>query len=672
MDMRTSGSRQTRASALAELARDLDRAESVRAVKDLERRYAHAKQLGQWTSMSDLFTDEGIHARGDEVARGRAAIRRALSDGGPDGLSPGAVEIELIDQPLVTLSSDGESARARWLSIAFSGDGTGGTRIQGGIYENAYAREFGVWRITEHRYHPQFDGDHAHGWTNVDQQDLPIVPFHFDVNEAGVPIPPHTTPALPTDIPLTVLEDRVDALVDEDAVRNLQNAYGYYVDRRMWVDVLDLFSEDCTIIVEGQGKFNGHDGLRAFLASMGPEGLGYGELNDRPLFDTIVHTDPRQGKAVSRGIEFGMLGNVRARSAGWEICVYLNHFVKQGEDWLFSELHLYPVMRADYFEGWGADIGVGTTTAQPPLLAERPARVPDRAHPSRVADEFARVQAAARRLRRSLAYDGVENVSAAYGFYLDDFQWPQLAAIFATAGNKQSPFAGYYLGRERIAGSVTANWGAPPVTRPGISYHWRTQPVIHVSPDGRSAHLRTRLFQPRTSKEPSRPGDFYAAGFHGGMYPNDQAVLEDGVWRLWSLTIDEPYFTSIDWHGGWACVPPPRPGVMPRPSRLLSEYPPDVPMTALGRREEHFRGGTGELIEWPGILPMWFHYRNPVSGRTPAHFWPDCVPSEYLPTSRMTAHCYQMPPNGPHIDGVELPPPATTVDSPAARTEFSV
>src|SRR5690606_17832724 len=148
--------------------------------------------------------------------------------------------------------------------------------------------------------------------------------------------------------------------------------------------------------------------------------------------------------------------------------------------------------------------------------------------------------------------------------------------------NKQSPFAGYYLGRDRIAGSVTANWGAPPSTRPGISYHWRTQPVIHVSADGRSANLRTRLFQPRTWKEQSRPGEFYAAGFHGGMYPNDQAVLEDGVWRLWSLTIDEPYFTSIDWKGGWAAVPPQRPGASPRPSPLLEKYPPDIPMSVLG------------------------------------------------------------------------------------------
>jgi hypothetical protein len=44
---------------------------------------------------------------------------------------------------------------------------------------------------------------------------------------------------------------------------------------------------------------------------------------------------------------------------------------------------------------------------------------------------------------------------------------------------------------------------------------------------------------------------------------------------------------------------------------------------------------------------MWFHYRNPVSGRVPERYWPDCVPAELRPDTRMTAHGYQMPPPGP-------------------------
>jgi hypothetical protein len=340
-----------------------------------------------------------------------------------------------------------------------------------------------------------------------------------------------------------------------------------------------------------------------------------------------------------------LAGTAHPRGA-WRFSRFRNRFVKEDGLWKLKELRVTPLVQADYPSGWGnARSAVASITSEvltgPPPAAHAPA-----------SNDIADLR---RRLTRSLAYDGVENVSSAYGFYLDDFQWADLAAIFAEKGNKQSPFAGYYIGRDRIAGAATASWGEAPTMRAAISFHWRTQPVIHVSHDGRSASLRTRLFQPRTSKDPaaSRSG-FYMGGMHGGMYPNDQAVLEDGVWRLWSLTIDEHYFVSPDWKQGWAGARS-RDGAAPSPpSKLLTLYPPDVAMTELGRRAEGFRGGTGTEVAWPGILPMWFHYRNPVSGRVPEHYWPDCVPCERVPESRMTAHGYQQPPTGPEIDGLDL------------------
>ena len=92
----------------------------------------------------------------------------------------------------------------------------------------------------------------------------------------------------------------------------------------------------------------------------------------------------------------------------------------------------------------------------------------------------------------------------------------------------------------------------------------------------------------------------------------------------------------------------------PRENPLLKKYPPDIPISIMGKREEHFLGGSGDTVEWPGILPMWFHYRNPVSGRTPTNYWPDCVPCVKLPDASMTRHGYQMPPTGPEVDGEEI------------------
>jgi hypothetical protein len=349
-------------------------------------------------------------------------------------------------------------------------------------------------------------------------------------------------------------------------------------------------------------------------------------------------------------------------------------------------MRLYPLLEANYADGWAsggtshmAHGGLPAFTEPHPVTGqhvtidgfEELGSTPllDVAPVMKMAsvsgNEAARLIDAKRRLARSWAYDGVVNVSSAYGYYIDDFHWLEMASIFAEHGNKHSPFAGFYLGRDRVQAAATTMWGEPPELRSGISFHWRFQPVIHVSRDGRSANLRTRLWQPRTGmrREGAENSLLSTPGFNTGMYPNDQAVLEDGIWRLWSLTIDEHYMTSSNWKDGWAGVEPVSSEQAAGQSPLVERLPPDILMGELGRRAEHFRGGTGETVQWPGILPMWFHYKNPVSGRVPELYWPDSVPGLGLPEARLINHGYQMPPNGPEQDGIhiELTPPEAIV-----------
>jgi hypothetical protein len=650
----------TRADSLDSLARDVARVESVRAVKALQKAYAQYAQQGAWRDAGALFSANGKVIWGDKQVAGQAPIAAWLAarSGGAlaKGLAAGALHTEMIEEPLVNLSVDGQSAKARWMSLSFLGDGKGGARIEGGIYENEYVREGGSWKIAVAHYHPQYEGGYAEGWTNVGGADLPIVPFHFTSAEAGVPVPPAQGPAPASGATLAQLEQRIAALNDEDSVRNVQSAFGYYADRKMWDDVVDLFAKESAAEIGAAAIERGPEGVRkALIARMGPAGLQHGELNERPQFDVIVRVMPGGREAEARGIELGMLGDADKGKAAWEISVFRNRFVKEGKTWKLKELRIAPLMKADYHVGWGKGGLAAQRLAPLPFIgvAMKPLAGAVAAAPP---EPGATLADARRRLQRSLAYDGVENISAAYGYYLDDFQWKQMGEIFAAGGNKQSPFVGYYLGRKRIVGALDASYGPTPQTRRGISFHWRTQNVIHVSHDGRSANLRTRLFQPRTYKDRSDNGGLLKNSFYGGMYPNDQVVLEpDGAWRLWSVTIDESYFESPDWKGGWSAAKEPPKGVKFPPRELQAKYPPDIPMTDLGRREEGFRGGTGDTITWPGILPMWFHYRNPVSGRTPEKYWPNCVPCEKLPEASMTRFGYQMPPTGPEIDGVDMP-----------------
>ncbi|MFD2422742.1 nuclear transport factor 2 family protein [Amycolatopsis pigmentata] len=645
--------------AIDALARDVERLESLREVKDVQRAYAQFSQFGQWEAMAALFAEDGELRWGEEIATGREAIAAWLEAdaGAMDGRTPGTLHTEIVDQPLVNLSADGRTAKGRWHGMRFLGDGKGRARIQGGLHENDYVLENGRWRIAALRYHPQYEGDYTTGWTNVGDDGIPITPPHFTLDESGVPIPPPSGPAPRTTASAAELAERIARLNDEDEVRNLQAVYGYYVDRKMWSDVVDLFADGAVVRIDGAGVHTGPDGVRRAMERMGAEGLSHGELNDRPIFDLIVEIRPGGQEAIACGFEIGMLGNADKREGSWEFSVFRNLFVKDGGLWKLKELHITPLLAADYFQGWGDG---GTTPETERVVPEflEVTRKRDEsgtgategsADPSE--EELADLR---RRLARSEAWDGTENVSAAYGFYIDDMQWPEMAGIFAVNGNKSSPFAGYYFGRERILGAANAFYkGSRPADfrRARISYHWRTQPVIMVSHDGRSANLRTRLFQPRTSQTVTP--DF--TGFAGGMYPNDQAVLEDGIWRLWSLTIDEHYFNSPTWEGGWAMAEDrPAGSPNPPPSRLLEIYPPDVKLTELGKRQEGFRGGGGTTIDWPGIPPMWFGYRNPVSGRVPELYWPDCVTYRLRPESSMTAHGYQLPPTGPSIDGVDL------------------
>ena len=182
--------------ALDSFARDLDRAESVRAVKTLQRVYAQYAQAGLWDQLGALFATDGTfvfdgQVKPAETAREPAAIAaflRARYGGGYEGLRADGLSTMMIEAPVVNLALDGNSAQARWEAIIFHGHG-GKARIEGGVFENEYVRQGGIWKIAVVHYYPQYDGPYERGWTNWGGGDLPVVPYHFATETAGVPNP---------------------------------------------------------------------------------------------------------------------------------------------------------------------------------------------------------------------------------------------------------------------------------------------------------------------------------------------------------------------------------------------------------------------------------------------------------------------------------------------------
>jgi hypothetical protein len=664
------------------LVLNVERAESVRAVKRLQETYAQYSQFGLWTDMAALFADNAQLSYGKDDALGRQAIHDyflTTFGEGTHGLKPGGLHTQLVLRPLINVSADGRSAKGRWWEFSMTGRYGVKAEWAAGIFENEYVRERGVWKISRMRYNPMFAGPYATGWRNIDA-DQKIVPYHFTPDETGIPVPDLPASAMPPADPkmnpatvLAGLEQRISMMNEEDKVRNLQNAYGYYVDRKMWDDITDLFTTDGALSIADVGVYDGPKSIRRALERSGPAGLKHGQLNELMQLDMAVAIEPGGMEARARGLEFGMLGEADKGTAFYTLAIFENRYVKQNDIWRIREMRIFPVMKTEYAQGWaksqvvhppparehGPDrpvpaADVMTPGAIPVFFAPNPAtgkpvnlpagaKVVGRerllpapaphkpAAPSGNLD--ARITEAERRLAVSKAWDGAENMNTAYGDYLDDLDFGPLGKLFAKNGHKEVPFSGFYLGRERISArdaTAPAPGSRPRTTLP---LHWLTQPVILVAADGRSASVRSRLFQPGSSHT-------RAMGFGGGMYHN-QVVLEDGIWKYWSLVIDEHYFSSPTYEGGWSSAKDtPR-----RPPAPNTAYPPDIPLTKLGERERGFRGGVGDEISWPGILPMWFHYKNPVSGRVPERYWPDCVPCVQHPETSMKNHGYLLPPS---------------------------
>src|SRR6478736_2708148 len=305
-----------------QVARDVGRLESLRAVKDLQRSYAQYAQFGLWSEMADLFASNGKIVWGDEVVVTRPAMGKWLAGHGAPMANPGALNTELIDDPLVNLSVDGLSAKGRWRGLALRGDGQGRAWIEGGLYENDYVVEQGRWKIATLHYYPQYEGDYKTGVSNIGEKDLPIVPYHFTVDETGIPVPEAQGTPPVSGATLRALADRVGGLNAE---------------------------------------------VRRAMELMGPQGLREGILNDHLPFDTIVRVMPGGLEAYARGTELAMIGDAGAGTSRWQVTVFRNRFVREDGLWKIREMRITPLMDADHAPGWGAGGALGAT--RPPMPA---------------------------------------------------------------------------------------------------------------------------------------------------------------------------------------------------------------------------------------------------------------------------------------------------------------
>src|SRR4029079_3260437 len=203
-----------------------------------------------------------------------------------------------------------------------------------GFFQNTGVKDDGVWKLKDLRYFPTFISDYDLGWGKDAQpaptasKDLPpdrpptsvyaiypkahIPPYHYD-NPVSKLAPRYPEArARPTDAAIKAIRAPVDAskaargsrsqpkdveaLVaqaeqqvgrgkDFYEIDNLIDGYGYYLDKNLWTDLANLFSEHGTIELAQRGVYVGQERVRAALFNVfGKEG---------PQENRLRHTQPR-------------------------------------------------------------------------------------------------------------------------------------------------------------------------------------------------------------------------------------------------------------------------------------------------------------------------------------------------------------------------------------------
>ncbi|MCP5146192.1 MAG: nuclear transport factor 2 family protein [Gammaproteobacteria bacterium] len=368
--------------------------------------------------VAGLFADNGtmeFSQRG--VYIGRDHINKAMALFCPHGLQQGHLQNQLLVQPVIHVSEDGTRAFARLRSMAMMGtyDAVG---IWGdAIYEMELVKTDGRWQILHDHSYATFYSLYNEGFargvrpapgisstlppdappTEV-YQALPGVylpAFHYPHPVTGKPIygglPKIALSAAPKPVPaditghddIAALAERVTLLEDHKAVEDLQRTYGFMVDKALWGEVSELFTDDGTLEIGGRGIFVGQQRIHEYLLFLGKEGPLHGRLINHIQLQPVVHVSA-DGKTAKARMRFVAQGgdatdpeNPPKDAPGVPTNGYLgmgtyeNEYVKDNGVWKIKTLHAYFRMYTVDNQGWGK-VALPITTVEPLLPPDRP------------------------------------------------------------------------------------------------------------------------------------------------------------------------------------------------------------------------------------------------------------------------------------------------------------
>lgn len=190
---------QTATVTLEDLARRVMVLEAQQAVRTLQHQYGYYLDKCLYQEVVDLFADESDVYFCGGLYKGKEGVRRLYIDRFRRRFTNdlnGPVFGFLLDHPqhqdVVTVSEDGQSAKGRFRSMMQAGlhdqardsfPGAVGMEqwFEGGLYENEYVNENGIWKIKSLNYRAFWHGDYAQGWAHTEPRDFrPTMTFPED------------------------------------------------------------------------------------------------------------------------------------------------------------------------------------------------------------------------------------------------------------------------------------------------------------------------------------------------------------------------------------------------------------------------------------------------------------------------------------------------------------
>ncbi|HWW63851.1 MAG TPA: nuclear transport factor 2 family protein [Sphingomonadaceae bacterium] len=185
---------------------------------------------------------------------------------------------------------------------------------------------------------------------------------------------------------LAAIEAKLEALTHEVgrhddvlAVRNLQFAYGYFMDKCLFDEIVDLFADDAELHFMG-GVFHGKAGARRLYGgASGMNGPAHGMLFEHIIAQDIVHVAADRKTAEGRFRCFMQGGVHRSKTDAppsippqfLEAGIYENSFVREDGVWKISRFRYRVVYQCRFEEGWA------NAPEEPLMVSEHRATWPD-------------------------------------------------------------------------------------------------------------------------------------------------------------------------------------------------------------------------------------------------------------------------------------------------------